>query len=57
VIIKLDKRANEMDDAKFLRCGKCGYEFLSKALNSPCPKCKSKTLEEKDMKTLSGFND
>jgi predicted Zn-ribbon and HTH transcriptional regulator len=54
---KLDKRANEMDDAKFLRCGKCGYEFLSKALNSSCPKCKSQTLEEKDMKTLSSFDD
>jgi predicted Zn-ribbon and HTH transcriptional regulator len=54
---KLGKRAKEMDEAKFLRCGKCGYEFLSKTLDSPCPKCKSLTLEEEDAKTLSGFDD
>ncbi|MGA8857819.1 MAG: hypothetical protein WB643_11735 [Candidatus Bathyarchaeia archaeon] len=54
---KLDKRANEMAEAKFLRCGKCGYESLSETLNSPCPKCKSQTLEEKDTKALSGFDD
>jgi len=54
---KSDKRAKEMDEAKFLRCGKCGYEFLSKTLNSPCPKCKNQTLEEMDKKTLLGFDD
>jgi len=54
---KLDKRAMEMDKAKFLKCGKCGYEFLSKTLNLPCPKCKSPTLEEKDAKILLGFDD
>jgi predicted Zn-ribbon and HTH transcriptional regulator len=46
-----------MDEAKFFRCGKCGYEFLSKTLNSTCPKCKGQTLEEKDMKNMSSFDD
>ena len=46
-----------MGDAKFFKCGKCGYEFLSETLNSTCPKCKNQTLEQKDMKALSGFDD
>jgi predicted Zn-ribbon and HTH transcriptional regulator len=46
-----------MDDAKYLKCGKCGYEFLSKTGKSTCPKCKSQTLEEKDMSDLSGFDE
>ncbi len=46
-----------MGDAQFFKCGKCGYEFLSKALNSTCPKCMNPTPEQKDMKTLPGFDD
>ena len=46
-----------MKDAKFLRCGKCGYEFLSKNLNSTCPKCGNNSLEEKDSKALISFDD
>ena len=46
-----------MDDAKYLKCGKCGYEFLSKTGNSTCPKCKGQTLEKKDVKGLLGFDE
>jgi predicted Zn-ribbon and HTH transcriptional regulator len=48
---------NGMNDAKYFRCGKCGYEFLAKATNPLCPKCKSQTVEEKDVKDLLGFDD
>ena len=46
-----------MDDAKYFKCGKCGYEFLSKTGNPTCPKCNSQTIEEKDVKRLLGFDE
>ena len=46
-----------MDKAAFYGCGDCGYEFLSNAKEPTCPRCKSKKLNNKDLKTLAGLDD
>jgi predicted Zn-ribbon and HTH transcriptional regulator len=46
-----------LTEAKYLKCKKCGYEFLSQSSKTACPKCKNQTFEEKDSKALLGFDD
>jgi rubrerythrin len=54
---RVESRLGLLDEATYYKCGSCGYEFLSKTKDPPCPHCENRKLEIKDIGTITGFDE